>query len=300
MDPFQNGLAACARPYLLRPEDGASTQFQFATSQGNKTTSHTLIMSSLLWSDASARGLTILPTVYAPSWVQLNICGSNSVTRTHTLAGSVSLGTGYNGGTSPLFVLQSGSSVGGWLGQPASQGVLIVTASGAVTTAGAWDDNLDVEVLEEAGVTTITFASNFEAPSGSSGLMYELESSLVDSDEDGQMDHRGDVNGDGVVCWTDRQAIMNCSVAGVALGQVGYDINLDYDLDMVVDSDDSEAYLAAHCTGDVNCDGGTDGDDVIAYFDAWDTSNLLADANGDSLVDGDDVILFFAAWDGDC
>ena len=300
VDPFQNGLATCARPYLLRAEDGARTHFQFATSQGSKTTSHGLVMSSLLWSDTSSRGLTILPTVYAPSWVQLNICGGNSVTRTHTLSGSVSLGTGYNGGTSPLLVLQSGSSVGAGLGQPAAQGILVVSANGTVTTAGAWDDNLEVETFEVAGVTTIAFQSSFQASSDSSGVMRDLESSVVDGDGDGQLEHRGDADGDSMVCWSDRQAIMSRSFAAVALGQEGYDVNLDYNLDFVVDTDDATAYLAAHCSGDVNCDGGTDGDDVIAYFAAWDTSQLLADANGDSLIDGDDVILFFAAWDGDC
>jgi hypothetical protein len=43
-----------------------------------------------------------------------------------------------------------------------------------------------------------------------------------------------------------------------------------------------------------------DGDDVIAFFGAWDAGLIEADANGDGSVDGDDVIVFFAGWDAGC
>lgn len=52
------------------------------------------------------------------------------------------------------------------------------------------------------------------------------------------------------------------------------------------------------CPSDINGDGGVDGDDVIAYFAAWDVSD--ADFNGDGGTDGDDTIAFFAAWDAGC
>ena len=52
------------------------------------------------------------------------------------------------------------------------------------------------------------------------------------------------------------------------------------------------------CVGDWNRDGSVDGDDVIAFFAAWDRGN--ADVNGDGGTDGDDVIAFFAAWDTGC
>jgi hypothetical protein len=54
------------------------------------------------------------------------------------------------------------------------------------------------------------------------------------------------------------------------------------------------------CPSDFNNDGGVDGDDVIAFFAAWDAGDLSADFNGDGGVDGDDVIGFFAAWDSGC
>lgn len=55
---------------------------------------------------------------------------------------------------------------------------------------------------------------------------------------------------------------------------------------------------APGCPSDMNGDGGVDGDDVIAYFAAWDVSE--ADFNGDGGTDGDDTIAFFAAWDSGC
>ncbi|MFZ4574162.1 MAG: GC-type dockerin domain-anchored protein [Phycisphaerales bacterium] len=54
------------------------------------------------------------------------------------------------------------------------------------------------------------------------------------------------------------------------------------------------------CPTDMNGDGGVDGDDVIAFFAAWDVSDPSADFTGDGGVDGDDVIGFFARWDGGC
>ena len=54
------------------------------------------------------------------------------------------------------------------------------------------------------------------------------------------------------------------------------------------------------CVSDFNLDGASDGDDVIAFFGAWDASAASADVNGDAGIDGDDVIMFFDAWDSGC
>ncbi|MFZ4573078.1 MAG: hypothetical protein ACOYN0_01695 [Phycisphaerales bacterium] len=51
------------------------------------------------------------------------------------------------------------------------------------------------------------------------------------------------------------------------------------------------------CYADFNNDGGIDGDDVIAFFGAWDSNGPCADVDGSSGVDGDDVIAFFGQWD---
>jgi hypothetical protein len=43
-----------------------------------------------------------------------------------------------------------------------------------------------------------------------------------------------------------------------------------------------------------------DGDDVIAFFAAWDAGEPDGDVNADGGIDGDDVIGFFAGWDRGC
>ncbi|MBS0195519.1 MAG: hypothetical protein JSR77_02060 [Planctomycetes bacterium] len=54
------------------------------------------------------------------------------------------------------------------------------------------------------------------------------------------------------------------------------------------------------CIGEFNCDGGTDGADVEAFFAAWEAGLEVADVNVDGGVDGLDLATFFAAWEGGC
>jgi spore coat protein A len=55
------------------------------------------------------------------------------------------------------------------------------------------------------------------------------------------------------------------------------------------------------CPGDFNSDGGVDGQDVEAFFMAWEASDDLADVNRDGGVDGADVEAFFLFWEaGGC
>ena len=61
--------------------------------------------------------------------------------------------------------------------------------------------------------------------------------------------------------------------------------------------DDFFVTLEGCRTADFNGDGTIDGDDVIAYFGAWDASSIDADYTDDAGTDGDDVIRFFALWD---
>ncbi|MBX3382889.1 MAG: hypothetical protein KF864_05210 [Phycisphaeraceae bacterium] len=59
--------------------------------------------------------------------------------------------------------------------------------------------------------------------------------------------------------------------------------------------------LPVPCPADFNQDGGIDGSDVQAFFDAWEQGDPTADVNYDGGVDGDDVDFFFAAWEnGGC
>lgn len=59
-------------------------------------------------------------------------------------------------------------------------------------------------------------------------------------------------------------------------------------------------YLFYGCAADFTGNGAVDGDDVIAFFEAWDTGATEADVNGDGSTDGDDVIYFFGHWDSGC
>ncbi|MCX5691471.1 MAG: hypothetical protein NTV94_17050 [Planctomycetota bacterium] len=54
------------------------------------------------------------------------------------------------------------------------------------------------------------------------------------------------------------------------------------------------------CPGDFNQDGGVDGADVDAFFQAWEAGDGTADLNQDGGVDGGDVDAFFGHWEAGC
>ncbi len=54
------------------------------------------------------------------------------------------------------------------------------------------------------------------------------------------------------------------------------------------------------CPSDFNLDGGVDGSDVNAFFDAWESGDMSADLNADGGVDGGDVEVFFEHWEAGC
>ena len=51
------------------------------------------------------------------------------------------------------------------------------------------------------------------------------------------------------------------------------------------------------CVADFNQDGGVDGADLQAFFEAWESGAACGDANGDGGVDGADVERFMLAWE---
>ncbi len=56
-----------------------------------------------------------------------------------------------------------------------------------------------------------------------------------------------------------------------------------------------------NCPADFNADGGVDGGDIEAFFNAWENGRPFADVNFDGGIDGGDVESFFAAWEsGGC
>lgn len=56
----------------------------------------------------------------------------------------------------------------------------------------------------------------------------------------------------------------------------------------------------ASCIGDFDLSGAVDGDDIVAFFGAWDSGAAEADLDRSGGGDGDDVIRFFVAWDAGC
>jgi len=57
----------------------------------------------------------------------------------------------------------------------------------------------------------------------------------------------------------------------------------------------------APCIADFNQDGGVDGQDIDAFFNAWTAGATNADVNFDGGVDGGDVEVFFTTWqNGGC
>lgn len=57
---------------------------------------------------------------------------------------------------------------------------------------------------------------------------------------------------------------------------------------------------AVPCVGDFNRDGGVDGADVQAFFEAWEAGLAAGDVNEDGGVDGADVAYFFGFWEAGC
>jgi len=60
------------------------------------------------------------------------------------------------------------------------------------------------------------------------------------------------------------------------------------------------AIVEVSCAADFNKDGGIDGADVSAFFEAWESGDSSSDINFDGGVDGSDVAAFFERWEGGC
>ncbi len=62
----------------------------------------------------------------------------------------------------------------------------------------------------------------------------------------------------------------------------------------------SDIEITVECPADFNHDGGTDGDDVNAFFLEWESGSGQADLNDDGGIDFSDVEAFFLRWEGGC
>lgn len=79
-----------------------------------------------------------------------------------------------------------------------------------------------------------------------------------------------------------------------------FDNDGDVDLALIDEIADVIVMMKNACVGDYDLNNAVDGDDVIAFFAAWDANESDADVNNDGGTDGDDVILFFSRWDQSC
>jgi uncharacterized membrane protein len=62
----------------------------------------------------------------------------------------------------------------------------------------------------------------------------------------------------------------------------------------------SDIEITVECPADFNHDGGTDGEDVNAFFLEWESGSSQADLNDDGGIDFSDVEAFFLRWEGGC
>jgi hypothetical protein len=62
----------------------------------------------------------------------------------------------------------------------------------------------------------------------------------------------------------------------------------------------SSTALISLCQGDLNCDGGVDGSDIVTFFGLWENGDTGADINDDGGIDGADVAAYFPIWEAGC
>jgi hypothetical protein len=60
------------------------------------------------------------------------------------------------------------------------------------------------------------------------------------------------------------------------------------------------AWVEVTCPADFNSDGGTDGQDLFEFFEAWSGGESNADLNFDGGIDGGDVTAFYLRWENGC
>ena len=132
-----------------------------------------------------------------------------------------------------------------------------------------------------------------------------LDQSVVDIDRSGEepvtLDGSASADLDGTIVsleWFEGQTLIASGQMPVVSFSVGsHTVTL-----IVTDnnggsaSDDVTILVSTPCVGDFNQDGGVDGSDVEAFFEAWSIALPSSDVNSDGGVDGSDVEEFFTKW----
>lgn len=110
---------------------------------------------------------------------------------------------------------------------------------------------------------------------------YDIASGLSDDcDSDGVPDE----------CWTPGPGTADCNGNGIA-------DRCDIDSGSSLDSDDDGVPDECECVGDVDGNGATDVDDLIAIIVAWgDGADSPANLNGDDIVDAQDLVFVLGGW----
>lgn len=104
----------------------------------------------------------------------------------------------------------------------------------------------------------------------------------------------GDANKDGVVDCCDLDLI--AGALGKAIGESGYIIELDFNLDGVIDATDEAEMHGYICIADWNNDYQRNFFDSAAFIAAYNNADPAADLNGDGLVNFLDVAMFQNAF----
>jgi hypothetical protein len=110
---------------------------------------------------------------------------------------------------------------------------------------------------------------------------YDIASGLSDDcDSDGVPDE----------CWTPGPGTADCNGNGIA-------DRCDIDSGSSLDSDDDGVPDECECVGDVDGNGVTDVDDLIAIIVAWgDGLDSPSDLNRDGIVDAQDLVFVLWGW----
>ncbi len=108
----------------------------------------------------------------------------------------------------------------------------------------------------------------------------------------------GDANGDGVVDCCDLDLVSGA--LGKTIGQPGYIIELDFNLDGIIDATDEAEMHDIICIADWNNDYQRNFFDYSAFIAAFNNADPAADLDGDSAFTFWDIAIFQAAFNKVC
>jgi hypothetical protein len=110
---------------------------------------------------------------------------------------------------------------------------------------------------------------------------------------------RGDVNGDNIICPTDRALII--AALGATFSSPSYLLQADLNVDGTINATDLSLFdNSPSCRPDLNCDGELTFDDTTLFTSYYNTEDLRADFNDDGEVTFDDLQLYLQLYSAGC